>query len=115
MKKNKLGKMENSGDFVEKMMELGIGLTMVRQMPAMMNGVMTPQTVTPPPTPVGCYIAVNGKQAGPFNDDELQRMVQGGIVTNDTLVWKQGMPQWRKASEVPEINKILLMNNIKTP
>lgn len=102
---------DNNGDFVEKMMELGIGLTMVRQMPAMINGVLSPQTVTPP-TPASCYIAVNGKQAGPFNDDELQRMVQGGVVTPDTLVWKQGMPQWRKASEVPEINKILLMNNI---
>ncbi len=112
---------EDSGDFIAKMMELGIGLSMVQQMPGLMNGVFAAsaapnKTVTPPPIqPSGFYIAVDGKQAGPFTDDEMKRMVEGELVHNDTLVWKQGMPQWSKASEVPEVNKILLMNNIQTP
>lgn len=108
---------ENSGDFIQKMMELGIGLSMVQQMPSMMNGVMSPQTAAPapPPMPTGFYMAVDGKQAGPFNDDEMQRMVKGGVVVADTLIWRQGMPQWRKAAEVPEVNKIFIMNNIQTP
>ena len=110
--------MENSGDFIQKMMELGIGLSMVQQMPAMMNGVFaasvpsgTTGAITPPP-PTGTYIAVDGKQAGPFTDNELQRMVQGGLVEGETLVWRQGMPQWKKASEVPEVNKLIMLKNV---
>ena len=109
---------ENNGEFIEKMMELGIGLSMVQQMPGMMNGVFAASTapnksVTPPPIQqAGFYIAVDGKQAGPFTDDEMKRMVDGGLIQDTTLIWKQGMPQWRKASEVPEVNKLILMKNI---
>ena len=109
--------MENSGDFIQKMMELGIGLSMVQQMPAMMQGVMTPQATgaIPPQMPTGCYVALNGKQAGPFSDEELRFMIQNDILTGETLVWKKGMAQWQKASEVAEVNKFLVMNNIKKP
>ena len=109
---------EDSGDFIAKMMELGIGLSMVQQMPGMMNGVFAAsaasnKAVTPPPIQQGgFYIAVDGKQAGPFTDDEMKRMIEGDLVHNDTLVWKQGMPQWRKAVEVPEVNKMILMKNV---
>lgn len=106
--------MEDSGEFIQKMMELGIGLSMVQQMPAMMNGVFAASSVptVTPPAPTGTYVAVEGKQAGPFDDGEMQRMIQSNLIGTETLVWRQGMPQWKKASEVPEVNKWLLMKNI---
>jgi hypothetical protein len=49
------------------------------------------------------YLAIDGKQAGPFVDSELRELISSGKFTRDTLVWKQGMPGWDKAGNVPEV------------
>ena len=38
---------EDSGSFIEKMMELGIGMSMIQQMPAMINSVMPQKPIWP--------------------------------------------------------------------
>ena len=40
------------------------------------------------------YYAVNGQQAGPVGDPELQRLVAVGTVNAATFVWRQGMEAW---------------------
>ncbi|MCL2283301.1 MAG: GYF domain-containing protein [Fibromonadales bacterium] len=45
------------------------------------------------------HIAINNQQQGPFGMDEL---LQKGL-TQDTLVWKAGMPSWVKAKDVAEL------------
>lgn len=40
------------------------------------------------------YYAVNGQQAGPVEDTELQRLAVAGAVTASTLVWRAGMDAW---------------------
>ncbi|HTE28772.1 MAG TPA: DUF4339 domain-containing protein, partial [Chryseolinea sp.] len=47
---------------------------------------------------------VNGQQQGPFSIQSLQQMTQGGSLTRETLVWRQGIPAWIKASDAPELN-----------
>ena len=109
---------EDSGSFIEKMMELGIGMSMIQQMPAMMNSVM-PQTniqgTTPPPVQEQSqtYLAVDGTQAGPFSDEELVKLAQNTILTPETLVWKTGMSAWAPASQVPEVNKLFILAKMK--
>jgi len=41
------------------------------------------------------YYALNGKQQGPVSDDELTQLVNAGTVRAETLVWKDGWPDWR--------------------
>src|SRR5262245_47152083 len=41
------------------------------------------------------YYAVGGQQKGPVNEEELQRMAQQGVVTPQTLVWREGMADWQ--------------------
>lgn len=48
------------------------------------------------------YVDKNGKQAGPINAENL---LSNGV-NEETLVWKAGMEQWKKAKDVPELNKI---------
>jgi hypothetical protein len=48
-------------------------------------------------------VALGGAQAGPFGIDALRGHVSGGQLTRETLVWKQGMPAWTPAGEVPEL------------
>lgn len=107
---------EDSGQFIEKMMELGIGLSMIQQMPSMINSVMPQAKVqenTPTPPPIKkqgkTYLAIDGVQAGPFTDDELMKLAQNNLISLDTLVWKVGMSTWMPASQVPEVNRLLIL------
>lgn len=45
------------------------------------------------------YIDTTGKQKGTFSPDELGKE----HVKRDTLVWTQGMEQWKRADEVEEL------------
>jgi len=40
------------------------------------------------------YYAINGENRGPVGDDEFQRLVQQGVITGETLVWREGMANW---------------------
>ena len=66
----------------------------------------TGQGNTPPPV-MQLFIAVNGKQAGPFDVPQLTQMAQSGQITKDTLVWKAGLANWAAASTLPELEQIL--------
>ena len=55
------------------------------------------------------YIFLNSKKTGPYNLVEIETL---GINRN-TLVWTKGMDEWKKASEVTELNSLL--NNVPPP
>lgn len=40
------------------------------------------------------YYAINGQRQGPVIETEFERLVREGIIGPDTLVWRQGMPDW---------------------
>lgn len=111
--------MEDSAGFIQKMMELGIGMSMMQQMPAMMEGVLPkPQSTDNTPIPPDIderqfFIVVDNSQAGPFTEDELIKLIQNELIGKDTLVWKKGMPAWTKASLVPDVNRLFIMSKIK--
>ena len=65
-----------------------------------MNGM--PQMPQQQPA-VQYMVGVNGQQAGPFNWQQLQQLVQQGQLTQQTYVWKQGMAQWASAGQVAEL------------
>jgi hypothetical protein len=64
-----------------------------------------PGQAGPPPIPgaVQFYMVQNNIQAGPFNLELLQGMVTQKTLTRETLVWKQGMANWVKAGDAPEL------------
>lgn len=46
------------------------------------------------------YTDADRKPAGPVSLDTLQQMQNAGNILPDTLVWKEGMPDWRPLSDV---------------
>jgi GYF domain 2/zinc-ribbon domain len=52
------------------------------------------------------YAMVAGKQEGPFDVRALQERVTRGEVTLRTYLWKAGMSDWKRASDVPEVSPI---------
>ena len=53
------------------------------------------------------YAAINGAPAGPMRIGELRRRVIEGAVTEDSLVWKEGMEEWRPLRAVPELAQMI--------
>lgn len=82
-----------------------VGQNIAGTMNSMMGGV-TQTTQTPPPIPtptVAYHVAVNGQPSGPFDMAALTQMAAAGSLTQDSLVWKAGMPGWVKAGTVEEL------------
>jgi GYF domain 2 len=46
------------------------------------------------------FYAKDGQQIGPVAFSEIERLRAEGQLTDDTLVWQQGMPNWVKLSSV---------------
>ncbi|WP_434996638.1 SPFH domain-containing protein [Vibrio scophthalmi] len=109
---------QNGGGNASAGMEMGMGFAMAQQMAQ----AMTPQQgsqqhsqpqssqsqIAPPPLPQQSeyFVAVNGQQAGPFALDTLQHQITAGQISQDSLVWKQGMAAWEKASTVAELQNL---------
>lgn len=122
--------MYNDFTSIDKLVEFGLGIGIATQMMNTMNHVMA-QTAIPgvginpgttprqtaqrqcAPTCAGYYIVHNDSTAGPFSAQELQTLVANGVVTQESFVWHPGMAGWNRAIAIPEVNKLLILNNIK--
>ncbi|MCC6337016.1 MAG: zinc-ribbon domain-containing protein [Myxococcales bacterium] len=52
------------------------------------------------------YAMIQGAQVGPLDLRALSAKVNGGEVTLRTYLWKPGMGDWKRASDVPEVSPI---------
>ena len=85
---------------------MGVGMagTFGQQMNQVAQQLQNPQA--PPPPPMGFtpyYIYVNNAQQGPFDQATLQTLATSGVLTAQTLVWKQGLPGWVAAGTQPDL------------
>ena len=79
---------------------MGAGMAMGQQMANSMN---INNTSTPPPLPnqiAQYFIAIDGKQEGPYSLEVIEKELLTGKISNDTLLWTQGMNGWTKASTI---------------
>jgi Putative virion core protein (lumpy skin disease virus) len=85
-------------------MGFGIGNAFNQQASQMAGAMNNNQTPPPPPTSFSpYYIFANNVQQGPFDMVTLKTLVQNGMLTPQTLVWKQGMSAWGEASAQPDL------------
>jgi len=90
----------NSEGAASDMVGMGAGLAMGQQMADSMKHA---NTVTPPSLPnqiAQYFVAVDGKSQGPYSLEEVEKEIVAGRITNDTLLWTQGMQAWAQASTI---------------
>lgn len=93
-----------------------IGQNMAGMFNNMSQGLNNNQQSTHPPTPISLFhVAYSDGKTGQFDLNGMKNNILQGTVTKDTLIWKQGMANWQKASEVPEINNLFGANEGNTP
>lgn len=109
---------------LDKLIEFGMGIGIANQMMNTMNRALA-QTAIPgvginpgvcePCVPSGHakqYFIVKEEQlAGPLNEKELKDLIRKEIVKSNTFCWYSGLHGWRFASDIPEVNKLLLLNS----
>jgi membrane protease subunit (stomatin/prohibitin family) len=99
----------NPGGMAGAGVGIGMGVGLGQQVAqAMGQSVQSPGLSAPPPLPqtVSFFVGAEGKQAGPFDLPTLQSMLANGQLKRETLVWRQGMPSWSRASDVPELGSL---------
>jgi len=116
---------ENPGGTAGEGIGLGMGFAMANQMAGMFGQQKQGQTnfapqqnppaAAPPPIPgsVPYYVAVMGKQEGPYHQNILKNMIMQGKFNKDTLVWRQGMSKWEKAGDVADL--VALLGQVPPP
>jgi uncharacterized RDD family membrane protein YckC len=46
------------------------------------------------------YYAINGTRQGPIAQSEFEKLVSTGVINPQTLVWKEGMSEWKPYSSI---------------
>lgn len=67
-----------------------------------------PAAAVPPPLPQQAqwFVGVGGTQQGPYDAAALSGLIGAGTMTRASLVWKEGMPGWLPAEQVPEVGPL---------
>ena len=58
-----------------------------------------PEPIAQAPAPKIFYRLERGQQVGPYNVDDIRRLIEAGTIRRHDLLWHQGMKSWQKASE----------------
>lgn len=58
----------------------------------------------PPPIPSLWHYAVGNRQMGPVDEPTLRELLRQGNISPATLVWTEGLAEWRPAREFPELH-----------
>lgn len=53
------------------------------------------------------FIYLSDHHEGPFTPEEVAQKVKEGVVTAQSLGWKDGMPEWMAIESIPELNAVL--------
>jgi len=104
---------ENSFYSIDRLIEFGMGLAVAQQMVKTMNDAMQnmhiPGSMNPMQTiPQQFYYAIiEGRQTGPFSEQELSRLIAEKKVVKESYVWKPGMLKWEIAEHLPDVLKMV--------
>ncbi|REG32122.1 putative Zn finger-like uncharacterized protein [Archangium gephyra] len=49
------------------------------------------------------FVMVKSKQEGPLDEGALSELVASGAVTARSYFWQQGMPDWKRGQDIPEL------------
>jgi len=101
----------NPGGLAGAGVGIGAGMAMGQAMGGAFNAPPPPSgSAAPPPPPGGgaanaprWSLAIDGKTYGPYTDDALKAMLEGGQVTSATQAWRPGASGWAPLDTYAEL------------
>ena len=110
--------MSDSTDQMDRWMGLAMGMAASRQMAITMNETMdtvraggagNPAAQNPFNAGRVYYAVIDGKQAGPFSETEIVRLINDKRIFRETFLWHPGLSAWKAAENIPEILRLLVL------
>lgn len=103
---------KNQGGDASAGVGMGMGFAMANQLGKILVTPNEPVTGTPPSLPgnkaeISFFVGENGTKSGPFDMQTICNWISAGSITGETLIWKQGMPDWEKAGNLGEFKELL--------
>lgn len=105
---------EESFFSMNRLVEFGLGVNIASQMIKMMNDSLQQMYVPGADNQfvqrsVMYYAILDGKQSGPFSENEVAQLIVQKQISADTYMWKPGMPAWKLVSEMPDVLRIVAL------
>jgi membrane protease subunit (stomatin/prohibitin family) len=101
----------NPGGMASAGAGLGAGMAIGQAMAGSMTASQAPGGSAAPPPPPGAAsnaprwsLAIDGKTYGPYTDDALKAMIQGGQVASTTQAWRPGASGWAPVDTYSELS-----------
>jgi len=105
---------------LDRLVEFGMTTAAAQQMVSSMNHAIKTMHIPgagnpmqPPQQqnlPAAVYYAIiDGKQAGPFCETELARLINDKKLCKETYVWHTGLDEWKTAENVQEILRLVAL------
>jgi hypothetical protein len=100
---------------INRLVEFGMGIAVAQQMVSTMNTAMTNMHASSSMNPMDkaaaqfYFAIIEGKQVGPFSEQELSHLIAEKKVIKETYMWKPGLPKWEIAEKIPEILKLVAL------
>ena len=105
-------------------MGMGLGFGMGNQMGNLTNNMNVGQTQqnqnttgSPPPDPsvFQYFVLINNQQNGPHTIDALKLLISQGQVSNEALVWREGMSDWDSIINQSDLKGLFASNPPPSP
>ena len=108
---------ERSFFSMDRLIEFGLGMGVAQQMVKTMNLTMQnmyiPGAGNPMQTPqkpeIIYFAMIDGKQAGPFSECEIARLINDKKVSKETYVWHTGLSEWKTAENIPAVLRLVAL------
>ena len=106
---------EGSFFSIDRLVEIGMGMTIAQQMIKTMNESMTHMHIPgamnsiESPKQLFFYAMIEGKQAGPFSEQEITRLIGESKVSKETYIWMPSLSNWKMAEQIPEVLKLVAL------
>jgi hypothetical protein len=109
--------MNNDSFFsIDRLVEFGMGVAIAQQMVQTMNKAIADMHVPGSMNPIQStqqqlfYAIIEGKQAGPFSEQELSKLITDKKIVKETYIWKPGLINWEIAEKLPEVLKLVALS-----
>lgn len=53
------------------------------------------------------FYALNQEQKGPVSFEQLKALLQAGVISGSSLVWREGMSEWTAAEVIPNLGQFI--------
>lgn len=100
---DKAGEAIGQGGLAGTLAGAGLGMALGGQIAGAVQPGAAPPPLPPQAAALSLFVALDGKQAGPFDLPRLMELAMQRQIDRDTLVWKAGMPAWAAAATLPEL------------